>query len=160
MKNQINFSNFFKQKAYCPLTYNLRDGANRKHDIIFLDSYIHDAILFLDNIVFKGGVLTIPLERICWELEDSNFETHSCLSNISIYNVRDYFFSFNKNLLEGWNLPAKVNISDFSLLDSDKDSIFKFSLFIKDELAEFQMTIIAARKGNILTLKDEINSFN
>ena len=42
----------------------------------------------------------------------------------------------------------------------DKDYIFKFSLFIKDELPEFQMTIIAARKGNILTLKDEINSFN
>ena len=68
--------------------------------------------------------------------------------------------SFNKNLLEGWNLPTKVNISDFSLLDSDKDYIFKFSLFIKDELPEFQMTIIAVRKGNILTLKDEINSFN
>ena len=26
--------------------YKLRDGANRKHDIIFLASYIHDAILF------------------------------------------------------------------------------------------------------------------
>ena len=160
MKKQIDFSRFFKQKKYNQVTYKLREGVNKKHDLIFLDSYIHDAILFLDNIVLKKGTLTIPLERICWELEDSNFETHSCLSNISIYNVRDYFFSFNKNLLEGWNLPTKVNISDFSLLDSDKDSIFKFSLFIKDELPEFQMTIIAARKGNILTLKDEINSFN
>lgn len=160
MKNQINFSNFFKQKVYCPLTYNLRDGANRKHDIIFLDSYIHDAILFLDNIVLKGDILTIPLERVCWELEDSKFETHTCLSHILIYNVRDYFFYFNKNLLEGWNLQTKVNISDFSLLDSDKDSIFKFSLFIENQLPEFQMTIIATNKKHILTLKDKKNSFN
>lgn len=29
--------------------YKLRDGADRKHDIIFLANYIHDAILFLDN---------------------------------------------------------------------------------------------------------------
>ena len=35
--------------------YKLRDGANRKHDIIFLASYIHDAILFK---VHRGHVVT------------------------------------------------------------------------------------------------------
>ena len=40
---------------YHQLTYKLREGANKRHDIIFLDSYIHDAILFLDGSVSAKG---------------------------------------------------------------------------------------------------------
>lgn len=49
---QIDFNKLFKHKTYKPLNYKLRDGANRTHDIIFLDSYIHDATLFQKGKIF------------------------------------------------------------------------------------------------------------
>ena len=70
---QIDFNRLFMQDQYRPLVYKVRNGANGAHDIAFFNSYIHDATIFLDNITFKRAKIDIPLERICWELKDSEY---------------------------------------------------------------------------------------
>lgn len=157
---QIDFNRLFMQDQYQPLVYKVRNGANGAHDILFFNSYIHDATIFLDDIVFKRGKMDIPLERICWELKGADAETHACKSHIFINKVTDYFFTFNRTLLKNWTLPSKVSISDFSLLKTETRSIFKFSLFLESKFPDFEMSLISAGNEYAITIKDEINTFS
>ena len=45
---QIDFNRLFMQDQYQPLVYKVRNGANGAHDILFFNSYIHDATIFLE----------------------------------------------------------------------------------------------------------------
>lgn len=157
---QIDFNKLFGQDSYHPLVYKVREGANGAHDAIFLDSYIHDATIFLNNIIFKRGKIDIPLERICWELKNSAIETHTCKSHIHINKVSDYFFTFDRTLLKNWTLPSKINISDFSLSKTEAQLIIKFSLFIERKIPYFEMFVMSASKGNTITITDEIDTFS
>lgn len=157
---QIDFNRLFMQDQYRPLVYKVRNGANGAHDIVFFNSYIHDATIFLDNITFKRAKIDIPLERVCWELKNSDVETHACKSHIFINNVTDYFFTFNRTLLKNWTLPSEVSISDFSLSKTETCSVLKFSLFFESKVPDFEMSIMVAGGKNVITIKDEINTFS
>ena len=50
------------------VTYKLRRGANRFHDLVFLTSLVHDARFKREDVRLRGKRLTIPIERDCWEL--------------------------------------------------------------------------------------------
>lgn len=93
---QIDFNKLFKRDWYRPLVYKIRKGANGAHDIVFLDSYIHDSTIFLNNIVFERRKIDIPLERICWELKNSDIEIHTCKSHIIINKATNCFLPLIK----------------------------------------------------------------
>lgn len=56
-------------------------------------------------------------------------------------------------------LPSKINISDFSLLKMENQSIFKFSLFVGGKVADFEMVVMSAGDENTITVKDEVGTF-
>ena len=61
------FWEYFKKRPK-KVRYEVRQAPNMLHDLVFLNSLIHDARLFRKKIRLRGRRLTIPLERDCWEL--------------------------------------------------------------------------------------------
>jgi hypothetical protein len=75
MKEQPDFTEVFREyfgETPKKVTYHLRHGPNRIHDLVFLDSIIHDARFRRKDLILRGTRLTIPIERDCWELLRSN----------------------------------------------------------------------------------------
>src|SRR5512136_2827545 len=71
MKRQPDFTEIFHgyfgsipQKVTCRVH---QDG-DRFHDLVFLNSIIHDARFKIKNVKQKGRKLTIPIKRDRWEI--------------------------------------------------------------------------------------------
>ena len=50
------------------VTYSIRQDSNGGHDLIFLESLIHDARFKMSDVVLHGKRLKITVNRDCWEL--------------------------------------------------------------------------------------------
>jgi len=50
------------------VAYSVRQDSNRRHDMVFLSSLIHDARFRESDVALHGKRLTIPINRDCWEL--------------------------------------------------------------------------------------------
>ncbi|MCF6314003.1 MAG: hypothetical protein L3J39_16270 [Verrucomicrobiales bacterium] len=119
MNKQPNFQELFYQyfgSTPKKITYSIRSGANRLHDIIFLKSLIHDARFVRSRIEINEKRLMIPINRDCWELGIVKHEkkrgselyvTDACLS---VSPVADLEWSFNNE--EDFNLDTELWISD------------------------------------------------
>ena len=160
---QIEFNKLFFQTKYQPLEYSLRTDANGRHDVIFLDSYLHDARIFLNRITFKKGNLIVPLERTCWELFSGrglNDVLHGCRSELLLFNVIDYYYSFSGKVLNDGKLPDVIDITDFMMSSTEKQITVKLILNIETQRPEFELTIILKnREGKKLILVDDASSF-
>lgn len=70
----------------------MRDYPNRRHDLVFLGSMIHDACFKIKNIILKNNKLIIPIIRDCWELpkkeSKSTIELHIAAAKLSISPVQ------------------------------------------------------------------------
>lgn len=66
---QPDFGQFFHTDVWTPVRYELREGANLRHDVVYLSSYLHDARFRPKEMLFDGvhKQLRIPLERDTWE---------------------------------------------------------------------------------------------
>ena len=94
MYHQPDFSRLFHEhfKAGEPRAkYELRHyGPNALHDVAFLSSLIHDALVRKSDVVFSDGTLAITLDRDCWESYDSNSSPpvlQSCQAEIRATHV-------------------------------------------------------------------------
>lgn len=85
------FFDFFGSKPK-KVTYIVRQGPNKMHDMQFLSSLIHDGRFKLKNIILKNKNLKIPIKRECYELpikhEKFTFEPHITDSILSIAPVQ------------------------------------------------------------------------
>jgi hypothetical protein len=63
-----DFGSFFGSENRDPIEFRCRDGANLFHDLIFLSSYLHDAVFDPRKIQFLNMILRIPMQRDRWEL--------------------------------------------------------------------------------------------
>lgn len=71
MKKQPDFPELFRKHfgvKPSKVTYQVRQDSNRFHDLVFLNSLIHDARFKREQAVLRGKRLSISLERVCWEL--------------------------------------------------------------------------------------------
>jgi len=78
MKKQLNFVKlFYEHFGDTPnkVTYEVRQDSNRFHDLVFLNSLIHDARFKRESLRHRGKRLSIPIERDCWELHVQHSET-------------------------------------------------------------------------------------
>lgn len=50
------------------IDYKIRQDSNLFHDILFLDSFVHDSRFKSKQILLKSKKVIIPIERDCWEL--------------------------------------------------------------------------------------------
>jgi len=51
-----------------PIRYETRQPPNRRHDVIYLTSYIDDATFRIDELVLRGQSLVFSMKRERWEL--------------------------------------------------------------------------------------------
>jgi hypothetical protein len=71
MKPQPDFPKlFFEYFGTKPrkVLYEIRQGPCRFHDLVFLNSLIHDATFHRKDARLSSERLTIPVDRDCWEL--------------------------------------------------------------------------------------------
>ncbi|MEW5733577.1 MAG: hypothetical protein AB1921_01915 [Thermodesulfobacteriota bacterium] len=61
------FFRFFGGKPR-KVSYAIRKDSNRYHDLIMLNSLIHDGRFMRESIRVRGKRVSIPLRRDCWEL--------------------------------------------------------------------------------------------
>ena len=97
MKKQPDFrQQFYDYFGSKPkkVTYSIRSDSNRYHDIVFLNSLIHDARFKRNIITVRGKKLTIPINRDCWELgfikHEKSSELHIADGNLCISPVIDF----------------------------------------------------------------------
>jgi hypothetical protein len=50
------------------VVYTVRRDSNRGHDLIFLNSLIHDARFRMSDAIVRAKCLILPVQRDCWEL--------------------------------------------------------------------------------------------
>ncbi len=70
-KTQLDFSALFYESlggSPEPVHYKLREGPCLPHDIVFLNSLIHDARVKNPGVDDSNGNLSIHVNRDCWEL--------------------------------------------------------------------------------------------
>ncbi len=63
----MDFTRVFGKKKVSRLNFATRPNVNYFHDVIFLCSYMHDALVSTADINVTNGILTMPIERVAWE---------------------------------------------------------------------------------------------
>jgi len=80
------------------VAYEVRNDANRYHDLAFLNTLIHDARFRREAIRTLGKEIVIPLDRDCWELplvrHPKHWELHVTDAELSIAPVISIVWKF------------------------------------------------------------------
>lgn len=83
------------------VAYEVRHGSSRWHDLVFLNSLVHDARFCRKDIWVKSKRLVLPVNRDCWELprheSEKSSELHIANARLSIYPVKSVVWSFDQN---------------------------------------------------------------
>ena len=93
-----DFGIYFRTNRRNPIDFVCRETPNLLHDMIFIQSYLHDATFSAKGVQLKGNTLRIDLQRARWELYESLGELESIASRLIIRPV----------LSAKWQSKAKV----------------------------------------------------
>jgi hypothetical protein len=124
---------------------------NYFHDIIFLSSYLHDALLDSKDIKLTKGTLTMPVERIGWEywtrLQQNPKGTPGCMSLLTISGVKSLKWSRQR-------LPDRLDITKIFVGENQylKD---KADLIIYFRESKTTLRILGGYGLFDITLKDQ-----
>ena len=91
MKKQPDFKKlFYDHFGGTPqkVTYSVRSDSNRFHDMVFLNSLIHDSRFKREKIQQRGTRLIIPINRDCWEIPLVHRDKPSRHSELHIANAQ------------------------------------------------------------------------
>jgi hypothetical protein len=78
---QMDFGAGFHTDNHAPIRYETRYPPNRRHDVIYLSSYIHDATFRIDELDLRGKSLVLSLNRARWEL-------YRAMGNVDLVYIR------------------------------------------------------------------------
>lgn len=97
------FYNHYGGKIPRKINYEIREDSNRYHDLVFLNSFIHDARFKRNKILLHGKKILIPIERDCWELPSvehskTSAEMYLTLSNLIISPALSLKWKFNHRI--------------------------------------------------------------
>jgi len=94
MRRQPDFNRLWCEYFAGPprkVTYEVRQGPNGHHDLVFLDSLVHEARFTCRRMRLRGKHLTIPIERDCWEMgmdrDDGSCELYVAKARLTISPV-------------------------------------------------------------------------
>lgn len=102
---QINFGTGFHTDGHAPIRYETRNPPSRRHDVIYLSSYIHDAEFRIDEMELRRKTLLLPLNRARWELDRGSGDLTYIRSELTISQVvwlrleLDHFSQLQKEFL-------------------------------------------------------------
>jgi hypothetical protein len=104
----MDFTRAFGKKRLSRLNFATRNNVNYFHDLIFLSSYLHDALLNTKDIKLNKGIFTMPVERVGWEyytrLQPNPKGTPGCHSILTVSEVRSIHWSRRR-------LPPRLEIT-------------------------------------------------
>lgn len=82
-----DFGIYFRTNSRSPIDFTCREAANLLHDMVFLQSYLHDATFEGSDVRLSGAVLRISLKRDRWELYKSHGELESIRAKLILRPV-------------------------------------------------------------------------
>lgn len=89
----IDFTTFFTKKSIERLSFATRRDVNYLHEMIFLASYLHDSTFLEKDFKLKNGVVTVLLDRCCWEffsrIHRISDNLPGCKSRLKISGVQE-----------------------------------------------------------------------
>lgn len=152
MKKQPDFKQLFydyfgsKPKK---VNYIVRHDSNRYHDLIFLNSLIHDSRFKRKDTKVYGKKLIIKLNRDCWELgfveQENNSELHIANSQLTISPIIEFEWRFQNDSAAEKNTDLWI---DDILIERESYAILKvvlegdgWSLHVKVIYDDFKMRI-------------------
>lgn len=98
--SQPDFGAAFNRKSPSKLTWTIRSASNRLHDLIYFESYLHDARLKTAQTTLLRKALSIQVNRDCWELpikkHKRSQELYIANSLITLTNVSSYSWEFSE----------------------------------------------------------------
>jgi hypothetical protein len=116
MKKQPDFAKLFREyfgTTPAKVTYKVRWDSNRRHDLTFLGSLIHDAEFKPKDVVLRGGRLVIPIMRDCWELgmieRPGWLELYSAKSQLVISPAIDFRWVFSGDAAPAWDKDVMID---------------------------------------------------
>lgn len=82
-----DFGIYFRTNKRSPIDFACRQTHNLLHDMVFLQSYLHDATFEASDVHLGGTVLRIGLKRERWELYKSGGELESIRAKLIVRPV-------------------------------------------------------------------------
>ena len=141
---QPDFGTWFRATEPQRICYEIRNDANRLHDLVYLSSYLHDARLCPSSVKLTRGCLRIRLERDCWELFEFYQELVSVPSILEISPVVELEWRFQQAILRGLLAgPAgELDITDFLIEEgANPDSTVGPILHIRGALKFWSLSV-------------------
>ena len=104
----IDFTTVFGKQKVERLHFKTRPNVNYLHEVVFLSSYLHDAMFCVADMTFKKGTVKIPVDRDCWEfwtrLHHVRDQLLGCRSLLTISGVKSLRWSRKR-------LPGTVEVT-------------------------------------------------
>jgi hypothetical protein len=82
-----DFGIYFRTNRRSPVDFVCRQAPNLFHDMVFLQSYLHDATFEASGVHLRKTILRIDLQRDRWELYKSHGELESIAATLIIRPV-------------------------------------------------------------------------
>lgn len=153
---QPDFGSHFHLAAPRPIRYCLRPDSNRAHDLVYLESYIHDARFRPTAVRVRGTTLTIDLKRDAWELYQQTGRLKSVRSRLTVQPVARIEWQ-----LEG---PLAASKSDFRREELDITHLFfgeacwldaeRSEIILANPSSAFRLRVHVSGKDFTIVLKD------
>jgi hypothetical protein len=164
-KGQPDFKALFYSSLggdVAPIRYSLRSDSNFHHDVVFINSLIHDARVKNPGVMPVEGVLAIELNRDCWELgytprADGASELHVADARLELKGVRSVEWRLcgeegRDPWIDGFEVRRRRRLDDrqgFSIRLSDSDWWFVASMPAEDwsvELVDLECPYLWSRR--------------
>lgn len=156
--SQVDFSDVFRTYFATQtrgVNYNVRAYANFRHDLQFLSSLIHDAVILPEQCRRRGRRLQLALNRDRWELLSVVGELQVIPSRLVIEPVQKCVFSL-RDVLPGETSSPELMISSLEAgkeageIADDENNTWTFAL--QGEKWEYQ--VVLPRWDFRIVLKD------
>ena len=125
-----DFGMYFHTDSPSPIDFTCRTPPNLFHDLVFLQSYIHDARFKVEKIRLRNKTLQIPMERDRWERYKSLGKLESISCDLKISPVFSIDWESPRKSVRRGSLPRNkefairnVYLSESYWDDSDKGEI-------------------------------------
>ena len=109
-----DFERYFHTKSISPIDFTCRTPPNLFHDLVILQSYIHDARFRIDRVRLRGKTLKIPMERDRWELYKSLGKLQCISCDLTISPALSMVWETTGKRLRKGSLPRN---REFSIRD-------------------------------------------
>ena len=113
-QESFDFGQFFHTSQYSPIDFQIRGGADGRHDAIYLGSYLHDARFKLADVRRQAKRLTIELQRDTWETYHKTGDMKLVACRLTVEPVASVRWRFGHRLA---SIVADLSDAELTIAD-------------------------------------------